>query len=189
VFHLVAIAASAGGLSALTALLASLPRNFPVPVLVVQHLDPNHASALAEILSRRTPLAVRHAVHNDAVVPGVVYVAPPACHLEVGSDCRLQLTHTEPVHFSRPSADRLFQSAAKAWSPIIGVVLTGAGSDGASGAVAIKAAGGVVIAQDEATSAFFGMPGAAIEAGAVDFVLPLDDIAPALMKLLGTTSS
>ena len=72
---------------------------------------------------------------------------------------------------------------------MIGVVLTGAGNDGASGAVAIKAAGGVVIAQDKATSAFFGMPGAAIEAGAVDFVLPLDDIAPALMRLLGTTSS
>ena len=154
-FHLVAIAASAGGLSALTALLARLPRSFPVPVLIVQHVDPNHASALADILARRTSLAVKQAVHDDLVKPGVVYVAPPACHLEVGTDCRIQLTHTEPVHFSRPSADRLFESAAIAWSPIIGVVLTGAGSDGASGAVAIKAAGGVVIAQDEATSGLF----------------------------------
>jgi two-component system chemotaxis response regulator CheB len=189
VFHLVAIAASAGGLSALTSLLARLPRSFPVPVMIVQHVDPNHASALASILSRRTPLSVKDAAHDDVVAPGVVYIAPPACHLEIGPDCRIQLTHTERVHFSRPSADRLFQSAAAAWSPIIGVVLTGAGTDGAIGALAIKAAGGVVIAQDKATSAFFGMPNAAIEAGAVDFVLPIEDIAPALIRLLGNTSS
>jgi two-component system, chemotaxis family, protein-glutamate methylesterase/glutaminase len=189
VFHLVAIAASAGGLSALTSLLARLPRTFPLPVMIVQHLDPNHVSALATILSRRTPLQVKDAADSELVAPGVVYIAPPASHLEIGADLRIHLTQSALVHFSRPAADRLFESAAAAWSPIIGVVLSGAGSDGATGAVAIKAAGGVVIAQDQATSTFFGMPGAAIEAGAVDFVLPLDDIAPALMKLAGATSS
>jgi two-component system, chemotaxis family, protein-glutamate methylesterase/glutaminase len=176
-------------LSALTELLARLPASFPLPLMVVQHLDPHHPSALADILSRRTLLSVRNATQDDLLTPGVVYVAPPACHLEIGSDLRVQLTRTERVHFSRPSADRLFQSGAAACSPIIGVVLTGAGSDGASGAVAIKAAGGVVIAQDKATSLFFGMPGAAIDAGAVDFILPLENIAPALMRLLRSASS
>jgi two-component system, chemotaxis family, protein-glutamate methylesterase/glutaminase len=189
VFHLVAIAASAGGLSALTELLARLPAGFPAPVMVVQHLDPHHPSSLAHILSRSTPLSVRSAEQDDVLTPGVVYVAPPARHLEVGPDRRVQLTRTARVHFSRPSADRLFESGAAACSPMIGVVLTGAGSDGASGAVAIKAAGGIVIAQDAATSEFFGMPGAAILAGAVDFVLPLESIAPALIRLLRTASS
>jgi two-component system, chemotaxis family, protein-glutamate methylesterase/glutaminase len=175
-------------LSALTELLARLPASFPLPLMVVQHLDPHHPSALAGILSRRTALFVKNAVHDDLVTAGVVYVAQPGFHLEIGAGYRVQLTNTERVHFSRPSADRLFQSGAAACSPMIGVVLTGAGSDGASGAVAIKAAGGVVIAQDKATSAFFGMPGAAIEAGAVDFILPLESIAPALMRLLRTAS-
>jgi two-component system, chemotaxis family, protein-glutamate methylesterase/glutaminase len=156
--------------------------------MVVQHLDPHHPSALADILARRTVLSVRNAAHDDPLTPGVVYVAPPACHLEIGPGLRVRLTNTERVHFSRPSADRLFQSGAAACSPMIGVVLTGAGCDGASGAVAIKAAGGIVIAQDRATSAFFGMPGAAIESGAVDFILPLENIAPALMKLLRSAS-
>ena len=96
------------------------------------------------------------------------------------------LEHGAPVHFARPSADRLFESAAEACGPVIAVVLTGSGSDGACGATAIRAAGGVVIAQDEASSAFFGMPHAAIERGAVDYVLPLDEIAPALVRLAMT---
>jgi two-component system chemotaxis response regulator CheB len=95
----------------------------------------------------------------------------------------LSLADTAPVNFSRPSADRLFESAARAFGPVIAVILTGTGRDGTAGATAVRAGGGVVIAQNEATSEFFSMPHAAIKAGAVDYVLPLDDIAPALMRL------
>jgi two-component system chemotaxis response regulator CheB len=114
-----------------------------------------------------------------------VYIAPPAKHLLVNADATLSLSGAELVHFVRPSADLLFESGAASFgNRAIGVVLTGTGSDGSLGVEAIKRRGGTVIAQDEATSDFFGMPGAAIEAGAVDFVLPLDQIAEALTSLL-----
>jgi len=186
VFHLVVIGASAGGLPALTTILARLPRDFPLPIAIVQHVDPNHDSLLPDILRRRTALTVKAAEDGDVVTAGVVYVAPPGCYLEVGDGGTVALTHGVPVRFLRPSADRLFESAARALGPIIGVVLTGTGSDGTGGARAIRAAGGLVIAQDEASSAFFGMPHAAIDAGVVDRVLPLVDIAGALQELAET---
>lgn len=183
VFHLVAIAASAGGLSALVAVLTRLPRSFPLPIALVQHIDPNRVSVVPQILGRRTALLVKHAEHDETMIPGVVYVAPPALHLQIADDGHVVLNSDDPVRFLRPCADRLFASAASAFGPIIGVVLTGTGSDGATGAQAIKQFGGLVIAQDEATSAFFGMPQAAIRRGAVDRVLPLNAIAPALEAL------
>ena len=114
-----------------------------------------------------------------------MYVVPPDHHLLVNADGSLSLTRTELVHFVRPSADLLFDSAAASFGPrAIGVVLTGTGSDGAFGVEAIKRVGGTVIAQDEATAEFFGMPGAAIKTGAVDFVLPLEQIPEALTSLV-----
>jgi two-component system chemotaxis response regulator CheB len=183
VFHLVAIAASAGGLTALATILAQLPPDFPLPIALVQHVDPNHVSMIADILGRRTELTVKPAKDGDTLVSGIVYVAPPARHFEVGAGGTIALNSEQPVHFLRPSADRLFASAAHVFGPIIGVVLTGTGSDGTDGARAIRAAGGLVIAQDEASSAFFGMPHAAIDAGVVDRVLALGEIAPALRAL------
>lgn len=183
VFHLVAIAASAGGLSATSAILRRLPHRFPLPIALVQHVDPNHDSRVAYILGRRTELTVKEAAEGDTLVGGVVYVAPPGRHFQVGAGGTIALTTDAPVHFLRPSADRLFVSAARVLGPIIGVVLSGTGSDGTEGARAIRAAGGVVIAQDEASSAFFGMPHAAIDAGVVNRVLALADIAPALQEL------
>lgn len=113
-----------------------------------------------------------------------VYVAPPGLHVLVNPDATLSLSKAELVHFVRPSADLLFESAAASFTDkVIAVVLTGTGEDGASGVRAIKKMGGTVIAQDEKSSAFFGMPGAAIDTGAVDFVLPLDEIAEALVTL------
>jgi two-component system chemotaxis response regulator CheB len=182
-FHLVAIAASAGGVPALEELLGELPGDFPVPIALVLHVDPTHVSLLAPILSRKTELVVCEAKAGERLRRGVVYVAPPAHHLEIDSRGAVALTDEKPVHFLRPSADRLFQSAARAFGPIIGIVLTGTGSDGTVGARAIRAAGGVVIAQDEASSAFFGMPQAAIDAGVVDRVIPLGGIAAALEDL------
>jgi len=181
----VLVAASAGGLSALTELLSELPADFAAAVAVLQHIEPHHRSMLAEILGRSCALTVRQAGDGQRFEAGVVHVAPPDHHLLVDADGSLSLTRTELVHFVRPSADLLFESAAASiGSRAIGVVLTGTGHDGALGAEAIKGRGGTMIAQDEATSEFFGMPGAAIETGAVDFVLPLDQIAEALASLV-----
>ena len=188
-FHLVAMAASAGGLSALTTVLERLPSDFPLPLAVVQHIDPAHASHVAEILNRRTRLAVKEAADHEVMTPGVVYVAPPGSHMLVSNGGAIELTHGKLVHFVRPAADCLFESAAQRYGPVIGVVLTGTGMDGAQGARAIKVGGGIMIAQDEASSAFFGMPSAAILTGAVDFVLPLNAIAPALLDLVGVSQS
>jgi two-component system chemotaxis response regulator CheB len=184
-FEIVAIVASAGGLNALGKVLTALPAEFPAPVVVVQHLDPRHRSLMADILSRRTPLRVRQAADGDHLAPSTVHIAPPDRHLLVNSNGTLSLTQSELVHFVRPSGDLLLKSVAAAYKDrAIAVVLTGTGSDGSMGVSAIKKMGGTVIAQNEDTSEFFGMPGAAIRTGAVDFVLPLEDVAGALVTLV-----
>ena len=180
----VALAASAGGLKALSRVLASLPADFAAAVVVVQHLMPGRLSLLADILARRTPLRVKQAEEGDSLCAGTVYVAPPDHHLIVGPGGRLRLTRTPLVHFSRPSADVLLESLAAAFpGHSVAVVLTGTGRDGAGGAGVVRRAGGFSIAQDPATAEFIGMPGAAVAAG-VDFILSLDDIAPALIGLV-----
>jgi two-component system chemotaxis response regulator CheB len=182
-FRVVVVAASAGGLSALISLVETLPASFPLPIAIVQHIDPHHRSLIAEILGRHTALRVKHVFGSERLAAGCVYLARAAHHLEVGLNGTIGLTRAEPVHHVRPSADRLFESAAAMCPPGIAVVLTGTGRDGARGVTAIKASGGTTIAQDEQSSAFFGMPHAAIETGAVDFVLPLDQIAAKLVEL------
>ncbi len=189
-FDVVALAASAGGLTALSQLLGGLPANFPAAVVVVQHLDPRHRSLMAEILSRRTPLHVKQAREGDRLHPATVYIAPPDRHLLVNPDGTLSLSKSNLVHFVRPSADLLLESVAASFKDrTVAVVLTGTGSDGAMGVQAIKKMGGTVIAQDQATSEFFGMPGAAIQTKSVDLVLPLDEIAAALIALVVTGGS
>jgi two-component system, chemotaxis family, protein-glutamate methylesterase/glutaminase len=184
-FDVIAVAASAGGLSALSHVLARLPADFPAVVLVVQHLDPRHRSLMADILSRRTPLQVKQAEEGSRLRPATVFIAPPNRHLLVNPDGTLSLSQSELVHFVRPSADLLFESVAASYKDrAIAVVLTGTGSDGSMGVQAIKKMGGTVIAQDEQTSEFFGMPGAAIHTGVVDFILPLDEIPDALLTLV-----
>ncbi len=184
-FPVVAVASSAGGLHALTALVSSLPVEFPAAVVLVQHLDPRHPSHMAEILARHTALAVRQAVQGDRLRPGTIFVAPPGRHLVVDPGDVLELTDTARVHLVRPSADALFESIAREYGPrAIAVVLTGSGSDGSGGVRAIKAAGGAVIAQDRATSEHYSMPRAAIATGCVDHVLPLDEIVPLLIALV-----
>ena len=184
-FEIVAMAASAGGLKALTGVLAALPADFPAALVVVQHLDPRHRSLMAEILGRRTALGVRQAAEGDRVRPGNVFIAPPDRHLLVNPDGELSLTRTELVHFSRPSADLLFESVAASYrSRAIGVILSGTGSDGTMGAKAIKKMGGTLIVQEPETAEFSGMPAAARQTGLADFVLPLGEIAGALQTLL-----
>ncbi len=184
-YDVVAIAASAGGLRALRTLLGGLPRGFPAAVTIVQHLDPRHRSLMAEILSRVTPLEVKPAEDNERLRPGVVYMGVPNKHLLIRPDGTLSLSDLELVHFLRPSADLLFESLAGSYKDrSVAVVLTGTGSDGAMGVQAIKKVGGTVVVQDEGTSEFFGMPSAAIQTGSVDVVLPLAEIAPALVTLV-----
>jgi len=185
-FEIVAIAASAGGVFALTEILQKLPGNLPASIVVVQHLDPRHRSLMPQIFGRRSSLPVTSAVEGVEVERGHVYLAPPDRHMLINRDGTVSLTQTELVNFVRPSADLLFESVAAAYGErAIAVVLTGAGKDGSMGVTAIKKRGGTVIVQDEKTSEFFSMPSAAIRTGTVDFVLSLDEIASSLVTLVG----
>jgi two-component system chemotaxis response regulator CheB len=184
-FDVVALASSAGGIAALSEVLGSLPRDFPAAIVVVQHLDPRHRSLMADILRRRTALAVVQASESDHIRAGTAYIAPPDRHLLVNPNGTLSLSQSELVHFVRPSADLLFESVAASYrTRAIAVVLTGTGSDGSMGIGAIKKMGGTVVAQDQASAEFSGMPGAAIRSGNTDFILPLDEIASALVTLV-----
>ncbi len=183
----VCVAASAGGLQALTELLTALPPGFPAAVAVVQHLHPHAPSMLAPILARKSGLEVVQATDGQALCRGCVYVAPPDQHLLVNPDGTVSLTRTQLVHFVRPSADLLLESAAASFrTRATAVILTGTGVDGQMGVQAIHKMGGTVIAQDEASSEFFGMPAAAIATGCVDRVLPLRAIAAALIEVVTT---
>lgn len=183
-FDVVALASSAGGLQALKALLSALPGDFPAALVVVQHLDPDHKSLMAEILDRSTALRVKQAEEGDTIQWSTVHIAPPDHHLLVNTAGTLSLSHSELVHFVRPSADLLFESVAASYgSRAIAVVLTGTGHDGDMGVRAIVSQGGVVIVQDPETARFRGMPETALETGCVDFVRVLEDI-PALLSAL-----
>ena len=184
-FDVVAMASSAGGISAVGHILGSLPANFQAAIVIVQHLDPRHRSLMAEILRRRTRLEVVQASEGDRIQPGSVYIAPPDHHLLVNAGGTLSLTHSELVHFVRPSADLLFESVAASYKErAIAVVLTGTGSDGSLGIGAIKKMGGTVIVQDQESAEFVGMPAAAIKSGHADFVLRLEEIPSALTTLV-----
>jgi len=163
-FDVIAMAASAGGLNALIHVLQQLPADFPAAILIVQHLDPRHRSLMADILSRRTPLRVKQAADGDCLQPGTVLVAPPNRHLLVNSDGTASLSQSQLVHFLRPSADLLFESVAASYRQrAIAVVLTGTGTDGSTGILAIKKTGGTVIVEDEKTAEFSGMPSSAFK--------------------------
>lgn len=184
-FDVVAIAASAGGLNAINVVLSNLPSMFPATIVVVQHLDPRHRSLMAEILARNTSLSVKQAEEGDTMQQGTVYIAPPDRHLLVNSDGTLTLSQSELVHFVRPSADLLFESVAASHKErAIAVVLTGTGSDGSMGVQAIKKMGGTVICQNLDSAEFTGMPLATLQSKCVDFTLPLDEIAAALVTLV-----
>jgi two-component system chemotaxis response regulator CheB len=183
---IVAIAASAGGLKALTEVLADLPAEFPWGIAIVQHVHRASISHLADILGRRTALAVSQAQDGGTVAAGHVYIAPPDRHMLVNSEGRVTLTSTALVHFVRPSADLLFVSVAAAYARrAVAVVLSGTGVDGATGVEAIHKNGGLVIVQDPASAEHSGMPKAAQLTGCVDRVLPLQEIGPALRVLAG----
>lgn len=184
--RVIVIAASSGGLAAISEVLRTLPAELPAAILVLQHLAPDQRSHLAEILADRTALRVRQGAQGMRLEEGVAFVAPPGAHLLVGSDGRLVLSSLPPVHWCRPSADRLFASVGAKYGPrAIAVVLTGYGVDGAEGAQVLRRLGGIVLVQDDATSTCPDMPRAARRAGGVDRVLPLADFAAELETLVG----
>lgn len=189
-YAIVALAASAGGVTALSRVLGGLPAGFPVPVVVVQHLDPRHRTIIAEVLSRRASLPVRLAEGGERAEAGMIYIAPPDRHLLLSEDGSMTLSDSELVHFVRPSADLLFESVAGSYGKrAIACVLTGTGSDGAMGASAVKSRGGTVIAEDPELAEFRGMPEAVVAAGAADYILPLDEIASVIRGLVEVKTS
>ena len=187
----IAMAASAGGLKALSAILGGLPADFPAAITIVMHVSPDHKSLLADILTSRSHLEVREAHTGDILCHGSVFVAPPNHHLSVtpGGHLKLSSSSAEKVHFARPSAEPLFASVAEVYQKnAIAVVLTGGDGDGSFGVQIIKEKGGTVIAQDRPTSENFSMPETSIKTGDVDYILPLDKIAPMLIALVWTSN-
>ncbi len=179
--RLVVIGASTGGPRALQRILSSLPADFPAPILVVQHIASGFTRGLVEWLAGETRLRVSLAHQDDGLVPGRVYIAPEGCHL-LPNHRRIHLAETPRTPLI-PSVDVTMRAAAQNLGRrAIGILLTGMGNDGAEGLLAIRRAGGITIAQDQATSTIFGMPRAAIELGAPQQVLPLEEIAPALLR-------
>jgi two-component system chemotaxis response regulator CheB len=183
--RLVAIATSTGGPVALQRALAGLPVGFAAPLLVVQHITPGFTAGLADWLASSCGLPVKIAAHGEALAARAVYLAPDGRHLGVTRQGRVALADTPPVGGFRPSATHLFESAAHAYgAAAVGVILTGMGEDGVAGLRELRRVGGRVLAQDEASSVVYGMPGAAVAAGLADQVLPLDLIAGRLAELV-----
>lgn len=182
---LVGIAASAGGPVAVAALLRALPESLPACVAVVQHLPRNYAPHFASYLAENTRMRVVIAAGRTEPKPGVVVVAPDDAHLVVSFGGWLATSDDDRIGGHRPSATALFRSMARWVGPAgIGVVLSGIGNDGAEGLLELRTAGGLTIAQDQATSGVYGMPKAARESGAAAQVLALDQIAPAVLRAL-----
>lgn len=181
----VVIGASAGAIEALSVLLPPLPANYALPIIVVVHLPPDRDSIVADLFQAKCRLRVKEAEATEPIQRGTVYFAPPDYHLLVEQTRQLTLSADEPVLFSRPSIDVLFESAADAYGPnLLGIVLTGANHDGAEGLRAIGAAGGSAIVQDPNTALAPAMPEAAIKACPAARVMGLDQISDYLQRLV-----
>lgn len=181
----VAVGGSAGGLEALSALLAGLPTDFPAPVLVVLHLHSSDGGALAEHLSRLTVLRVVEPRDKEPILPGRVYVAPANYHMLAEREGLISLSTEDKVNWSRPSIDVLMQSAARVWGEsLIAILLSGANSDGALGLAAVKRAGGLTMAQNPAEARCGVMPQAAVDLGAAELVMNAADMARRLSDLV-----
>ena len=184
---IIAIGASTGGTRALQRLLASLPANVN-GIVIVQHMPARFTKTFAQHLDESCDMDIKEAEDGDRLGRGRVLVAPGGWHLEVAEDQNgyyVRLQDGQTVNYQRPSVDVLFHSVVEtAAGNAIGIILTGMGSDGSDGLLAMKEVGAFTIAQDEATSVVFGMPGSAIERGAVEVVAPLDDIARILLSAL-----
>lgn len=184
-YDVIVIGASTGGPKAIEKLLKELPGDLGVAVLVVQHMPKGFTKSFAERLNKCCEIEVLEASDGIRIEKNKVYIAPGGYHMEVIKGGRIQLNEDASIWGVRPAVDKLFISISKVFKErIISVILTGMGKDGAKGIVTIKAAGGITISQDEKSSTIYGMPKVAYETGAVDYVLPLDEIALKIKNLL-----
>jgi two-component system chemotaxis response regulator CheB len=181
-YEMLGLVASTGGPQALARVLSALPKDFPLPVTVVQHIGAEFTEGFAAWLDTQVPMVVRLARSGEHVVPGHVYVAPGGAHL-VARGGMLALSHETPVSGQRPSGTVLFNSMARAFAErAIGVLLTGMGDDGAAGLLAMRAAGAYTVVEDECTAVVYGMPAVAMRMGAARLQLPLDAIGPHILQ-------
>jgi len=184
-YKAIVIGSSAGGINALTKVLSVLPADFPLPIVIVQHLHPESGHHLPHILGTKSALKIKQADEKELIKKGWVYLAPPNYHLLIEEDFTFSLSLESPVNYSRPSIDVLFESAIYAYRQhLIGVILTGANHDGSLGLKKIKETGGFTIVQDPKTAEADAMPKAAIEATIIDKILPLQDIGLYLLQLV-----
>jgi two-component system chemotaxis response regulator CheB len=187
--RLLAIGVSTGGPNALAEILPKLPPSFPLPVLVVQHMPPLFTRLLAERLNTICQMPVEEAVQGALVQPGRILIAPGDFHMKLCSGekvASVNLDQSPQQNFCRPAVDALFASSADVYSgAVLAVILTGMGQDGLRGVEILHARGASVIAQDEASSVVWGMPGAVVNAGLADSVLPLEDVVPEILRITG----
>ncbi|MCM8710944.1 chemotaxis response regulator protein-glutamate methylesterase [Clostridium sp. SYSU_GA19001] len=181
----VVIGASTGGPKALYKVITELPKDLGVPVFIVQHMPVGFTKAFADRLNTNSKITVVEASDGQSIEKNVVYIAPGGFHMEVHSDRKIHL-NTEPAMWGvRPAVDKLFISASKVYGPrLVSAVLTGMGRDGAQGTVEIKKNGGITISEDKSTCTIYGMPKAAFETGKVDIILPIDEMAVQIIKLI-----
>jgi len=183
-FEAVVIGVSAGGVEALSVILVRLPAEFFFPIIIVQHRHPSSDDFLVCLLNEKCKTKVEQADEKENIVPGIVYIAPANYHLMVEEDRTFSLSVDEHVNYTRPSIDVLFETAADVYRErLVGVVLTGANSDGSQGLRKIKELGGMTVVQDPATAEAAFMPKSAIAATKVDHIIPLEEIGPFLEKL------
>lgn len=188
-YRAIVIGASAGGMDAVKSILMPLQEEFPVPILIVQHLSPHSDGYMAKHLNELCRINVKEADEKENILPGNVYIAPPNYHLLVEKDETLSLTVDPKVNYSRPSIDILFESAAEVYeNELIGIILTGGNGDGSKGLKMIKEFGGLTIVQDPNTAEADFMPKAAIKVVEVDYILSLNKISNKLIKLVGDTN-
>jgi two-component system, chemotaxis family, protein-glutamate methylesterase/glutaminase len=182
-FPIVVMAASTGGPATLMKFIPSIPKDFPGAVILVQHMPGNYTDQFGKQLAEVAQIRVKEAEAGEIIVPGQLYVCPGSHHMRVSPTGRVSLDDGPRIGGYRPCADLTMESAADYFGPMaIGVILTGMGNDGARGVQAIRAVGGHSIAQDESTAVIFGMPQEAIKTGAIDQILPIDSIFPAIEK-------
>ncbi|MEN0105994.1 MAG: chemotaxis protein CheB [Pseudomonas sp.] len=180
----VVVGASAGGVQALLQVFGGLSAGFRLPIVTVLHLPDDRRSQLAEVFQQRLGIRVKEADDKESLQGGVLYFAASGYHLLIENDRSFALSREEPLHFSRPSIDVLFESAADVYGPaLMGVLLTGANEDGAQGMATIKQCGGLTVVQDPADAQVPTMPQAALALAPADFVLPLPGIQALLAEL------
>lgn len=183
-YEAIVIGVSSGGMNAMKVIFSRLPKNFKTPLIIVQHIGKQSNIKWIELINITSNMFIKEADEKEKITRGIAYIAPPDYHLLIEKTKTFSLSVDERVNFARPSIDVLFESAAEAYkSKLIGVILTGASSDGTRGLKRIKECGGVTIVQDPATAESEYMPASAIEAMQVDYVLHLEEIINLLIKI------